>query len=75
MSQDERTAREERNAAIGEQVFDALSPLSKEERFGMLGSLLGISVSALASNRIEAAQLLGLAMKEAFEMVFKDLEE
>jgi hypothetical protein len=41
----------------------------------MLGSLLGISVSALASNRIEAAQLLGLAMKEAFEMAFKDLEE
>jgi hypothetical protein len=75
MSQDERTAREERNVAICRQVIDALSLLSKEERLAMLSSVLGMSVCAIARNRGEAAQLLGLSIKEAFEMVYETFKE
>jgi hypothetical protein len=59
MSQDERIAREERHFAIARQILDDLSPVSKEERLGLLSSVLGISVCDVASNRTEAAQVLG----------------
>ena len=74
MSQDEQTAREDRHVAIAKQILDDLSPLSKEERLGLLSSVLGLAVCDFASNRTNAAQLLGLVMKEAFDMVFENLK-
>jgi hypothetical protein len=47
MSQDERTAREDRHVAIARQILDDLPPLSKEERVGLLASVLGVSACAI----------------------------
>jgi hypothetical protein len=42
---------------------------------GLLTRVLGVSVCHLASNRTEAAQLLGLVMKDAIGMVSESIKE